>query len=552
MNEKLTLQDLVDLLAQKTKVSKKEADLFLKELFSVVADTIYEGDSVKIKDFGTFKLTPVSKRESVNINTGEKIEIPAHFRLGFQPDKLLKELVNKPFASFESVLLDSVEETDVAVSAEKERQKFQDKVKEIEQADPELTDDDLDEVDEDVVDDIEEIDSEIIAEDSVQGEDDVLFEQEIIVSEPVVEEKKIDSVASQRPVEKQNREEVRPKQKSDANNLLNEIPTAIPISPLYEYSYTTTTSANSVDANIENLSLNNVEPKIGNDRFSAETVSESKASLPLLPVESSEDIVEPVDDSLSHDEYNDFESRGLVPDYNDKVVADIEDTVEESEIDYDKVPDFYNQKPSLGKRILKKIPIVIFALLLIGVIVYMFMGLFNVQYGYENFLRKPVSETDTVMPNRSGVAGSSDSLKDETALKIDSLRSELPGDIEEYKSARGVDIQNLNKAEDKFKSQNKPQVAPIASEVMKSGLTLRSLAAKYYGQSVYWVYIYEENKGLIEDPDNIPVGITVNIPNAEKYKIDSKNTASMSEAKKLEAEVIRDARQKRFARVGSN
>lgn len=106
MNEKLSLQDLVDLLSKKAKITKKEADSFYRELFQLVLERIFDNDLVKIKDFGTFKLVSVSSRESVNVNTGEKIEIPSHYKLSFIPDKILKNLVNKPFSQFETIMLE--------------------------------------------------------------------------------------------------------------------------------------------------------------------------------------------------------------------------------------------------------------------------------------------------------------------------------------------------------------------------------------------------------------------------------------------------------------
>lgn len=106
MNEKLSLQDLVDLLSKKAKITKKDADAFFRELFQLILERIFDNDFVKIKDFGTFKLISVSSRESVNVNTGEKIEIPSHYKLSFIPDKVLKNLVNKPFSQFETILLE--------------------------------------------------------------------------------------------------------------------------------------------------------------------------------------------------------------------------------------------------------------------------------------------------------------------------------------------------------------------------------------------------------------------------------------------------------------
>lgn len=114
MNDKLSLQDLADILSKQTEISKKDAEIFFKELFQVILDNIYQNEIVKIKDFGTFKLTAISSRESVDVNTGEKIEIPAHYRFTFLPDKTLKELVNKPFAQYQSVLLeDGIDPSDI-------------------------------------------------------------------------------------------------------------------------------------------------------------------------------------------------------------------------------------------------------------------------------------------------------------------------------------------------------------------------------------------------------------------------------------------------------
>ena len=106
MNERLSLQDLIDLLAKKQEMTKKDAEAFLRELVAIITENIEANESVKIKDFGTFKLVKVNARKSVDVNTGEAIEIAAHYKLSFNPDKLLKEAVNRPFAHFESVVLE--------------------------------------------------------------------------------------------------------------------------------------------------------------------------------------------------------------------------------------------------------------------------------------------------------------------------------------------------------------------------------------------------------------------------------------------------------------
>ena len=106
MNERLNLQDLIDFLAKKQDLTKKDAESFLRELVAVISETIESNESVRIKDFGLFKLVKVNARKSVDVNTGEAIEIAAHYKLSFTPDKAFKEAINKPFAHFESVILE--------------------------------------------------------------------------------------------------------------------------------------------------------------------------------------------------------------------------------------------------------------------------------------------------------------------------------------------------------------------------------------------------------------------------------------------------------------
>lgn len=105
MSKRLTLQDLVDILAENKGITKKDAENFVRELFAVISENIEKKDSVRIKDFGTFKLVKVNSRKSVDVNTGQDIEIPAHYKLGFTPDKSLRDRINAPFAHFETTLL---------------------------------------------------------------------------------------------------------------------------------------------------------------------------------------------------------------------------------------------------------------------------------------------------------------------------------------------------------------------------------------------------------------------------------------------------------------
>ncbi len=103
MNEKINLQDLAGLLAEKSGVSKKDSEVFLREFFDLLAEVLVAEKQVKVRNLGSFKLTEVEARESVDVRTGERMLIPAHHKINFVPDKYLSETVNEPFALFEPV-----------------------------------------------------------------------------------------------------------------------------------------------------------------------------------------------------------------------------------------------------------------------------------------------------------------------------------------------------------------------------------------------------------------------------------------------------------------
>jgi len=114
MNNRLTIQDLAGLLAKQTGKEKKSIELFLREFISVITEGVFTDKLVKIKGIGTFKIVLVEKRESVHVNTGERILIPAHYKFSFAPDKELKEEVNRPFSIFETIELnDGVDFTEL-------------------------------------------------------------------------------------------------------------------------------------------------------------------------------------------------------------------------------------------------------------------------------------------------------------------------------------------------------------------------------------------------------------------------------------------------------
>ena len=110
-------------LAEKTGLSQQEAELFIKKMFDVVNEGLQDDKQVKVKWLGTFKVTSVKDRESVDVNTGERIVIDGRDKISFTPDNILKEIVNKPCAQFETVVVnDGVEFDEIDKKFEAEEQ----------------------------------------------------------------------------------------------------------------------------------------------------------------------------------------------------------------------------------------------------------------------------------------------------------------------------------------------------------------------------------------------------------------------------------------------
>lgn len=118
MDAKLNQSDLISLLAKGSNISVAKAELFTKNFFDLIIEGLEQDGIVKINGLGTFKVTDVASRGSVNVNTGEKIEIKGHKKLTFTPADGLKECVNQPFAMFEPVEVDDTYQPDTADDAE--------------------------------------------------------------------------------------------------------------------------------------------------------------------------------------------------------------------------------------------------------------------------------------------------------------------------------------------------------------------------------------------------------------------------------------------------
>ena len=383
MNEKISFPDLVGLLSSKMNITKKEAETFLKEFFTVSTEVITSCEELRINGLGLFKPIWVEARGSINIQTGEPVEIPGHYKLSFIPDKVLREAVNAPFSSFSVEVLN----------------------------------------------------------------DHVPIEDMTAVPSQDIDEN--NDICNTENVELQDSKEIREKEEEDE-----------PIEPAHEY--------------------------IQEDKSADEESSES---------------------TVSSQEIEKFQEEIIQPESETKVEEKEEDCYED-----------YLRKSASRKSfwwgVLSAFGIIIICLA--GGIFFMGndspyvvkIGEYTLSLGKQSIDSRPMNNNpeSVVLPENKDTLSE---MEKDSVLK-DSVISASP--------------------------LAAPEVKPVI-ETIRSGVFLTTLARKYFGHKAFWVYIYEENKDVIKNPNQVPIGTRLTIPSASKYDIDANNRTSVENAKALAAKI---------------
>ena len=192
---RLTIQEIAKVLVAKNGLEPSQANRFATELFAIIQERLEKNDLVKVKGLGTFKVITVDARESVSVRTGGRVMIEEHSKITFTPDATMKELVNKPFSQFETVVLnDNVEFDDLKEQpADSEFEDIKDDLTEAELVQLEKYEEELAVKKEESV--IQQEEPVVKEEESlvqqegpvVQQEEPVVQQQEPVVEEPLVE-----------------------------------------------------------------------------------------------------------------------------------------------------------------------------------------------------------------------------------------------------------------------------------------------------------------------------------------------------------------------------
>ena len=465
MNNKVTFPELVEQVAQYANTSKRMSELFLKELFATISQSLIDGESVKVKGIGTFKLTEVSPRKSVDVNTGEEIEIPGHKKLSFAPDKDMAEAINQPFMHFETEILDD-----------------------------DVTDDQLAAIDagEPTEAPVEEETDDTAAAEAPAAEAPVAAEEEVVmppvfvapVEEPESEEAETEAEAPVEPSEEVPAEE--------------EAPAEVPVQE-------------PADEPEEAVSEEEAEP---------ESVTEVEPSA----------VAEP------EDEAEDAEAEG-------EPEAEAEGEMVSEELADERVGQEIDKRRITRRSLLEGFVVGVVTTLIVTLFAYRLY----LMKGYEATPadEEPFTEhvaTDSVATPEQALAENSteaDADKQKAAEEQKKAEEDKKKAEEEKKKAE----------EEKQKAEAaKPTTANVAAgttDTIKPGTNLYRMSRKHYGSDKFWVYIYEENKAKYPNPNTIPVGAVLHIPQLGKYGAKAGDPASFAAAKKKQGEIFNHLNKKK-------
>lgn len=482
MDEKLTLQDIIDLLAKKSGLMKKEADAFFREFLDIVVANVFEEEPVKIKNFGTFKLTKVNSRESVDVNTGEKIEIPSHFKLSFLPDKSLKNLVNKPFSQFETTLIEDGVSFDAMEVSE------------------ELTED---------------------TDDEDTGADE--FEAEAMEAQTlgeILEEEKEEIQTKEEPVLPSQAKKVVKKEEEKTESRTDDLkrPKKEITTPTFVYTYTPSWKP---DAQEVTLIIPSSKIAIDdNENYPIDADEGGKEELPLNinKVHEKIDQLKEAVEALANDKIQQAQS-ALTESEQEALPAQEEsaDTKEDKNIEAATTPidnkiiespeNYYTYTDWKSK--LKYAVIGILLASLIGAGIYYFVRLSEQK---QNYAEQPLPVVkDTLEQGIDNIVVENDSLTTDTTSVA--MEPDINPQPEEEIKAFPV------------------------KEVVRSGSSLRSISRRHYGKNVFWVYIYEENKERIKNMNTLNIGQEIIVPDLKKYGVDMGSESDAEKAKQIEKDL---------------
>ena len=493
MNNKLTIQELATLLSVKSGKDVYETERFIREFITVVSEGLFSDKMVKVKGLGTFKIVLVEDRESIHVNTGERILIPAHYKCSFLPDNELKELVNRPFSIFET--------TEIGDAAS-----FQD----MEMAD----DSDEDDVDSDLESDANE-----------DGED-------LSLPKSSVTESRINGLLDKEMTEKLADPEDLPEIHSPEEALTVDKQPNGQIDTVDSPVSDDSPEEVSEPYNEETIEMENpkeedtieVEDSIHMDETLSEEIDESPEA------DLASEVVDTIPDLQANELTPEIESSSQV-DNQDK---EKEQTENREEIIRAKLASLSAKdpvafvapeaKPKKRRKHGHTATKTFFYIIVGGLLVTASVALFFYFQSLEVRNAVPIMiESVSAIPTETPAP--TDSVFDES----DSIPSNEKDSVPEVVSEPQGTMQT-----EQVKTKYMDTV------VIQTGDRLTLISLKYYGHKIFWVYLYLANKESIPNPNSVAIGTQIHIPVPETYNIDANDEQSIRKAAALQTEILKE------------
>jgi nucleoid DNA-binding protein len=479
-NSKVSSHELVDVLSSKASISKRAAEDFIKTLFSLIEDKLVSGESVKVKNLGTFKLQWNEPRKSVNVQTGREIVLPGYNKVTFSPDEKLKELVNKPFEHLEAIVvgtenhdedLNNQENEDISNGA----------------------------IDDDIYDplkvfseqaiEIKELISEIQS-GNVQSDENIQIDIETDALNVNTVLTDIQSIES----ELTPKEDISIQLNSENNQHMGLEVEVVENEVVIEVS-----STSGVDELIELATENEEEDNIVNDESIIDVAQQS------------------ANENLS-------ETNDVLPKSDQTIVSTDETSspkkIVEASADNNIIPPVKKDtKPKKKSKSWIWITILIVLACLVGAFVFVtplhekVISLFSNDQVNDSI----ATATSQVSRVQTDTIVQADSLLNDSSL-TDSTSMDAKDEVDS--------LQILFDSKREYKEF-------LASEKLKKGNRLAKISLHYYGSRDFWVYIYEANQSKYPNPDEIPVGSIVKVPKLDPRLIDTSNPRCLEKAKQL-------------------
>lgn len=493
MNNKLTIQELATLLSVKSGKDVYETERFIREFITVVSEGLFSDKMVKVKGLGTFKIVLVEDRESIHVNTGERILIPAHYKCSFLPDNELKELVNRPFSIFET--------TEVGDAAS-----FQD----MEMAD----DSDEDDVDSYLESDANEDGEDLslpkssVTENRINGLLDKEMTEELADPEDLPE---IHSPEEALTVDKQ------------PNGQIDTVDSPVSDDSPEEVSEPYNEETIEMENSKEEDTIE-VEDSINMDETLSEEIDESPEA------DLASEVVDTIPDSKANELTPEIESSSQV-DNQDK---EKEQTENREEIIRAKLASLSAKdpvafvapeaKPKKRRKHGHTATKTFFYIIVGGLLVTASVALFFYFQSLEVRNAVPIMiESVSAIPTETPAP--TDSVFDES----DSIPSNEKDSVPEVVSEPQGTMQT-----EQVKTKYMDTV------VIQTGDRLTLISLKYYGHKIFWVYLYLANKESIPNPNSVAIGTQIHIPVPETYNIDANDEQSIRKAAALQTEILKE------------